>query len=146
LLTSVLQSKDPQAGTSLFHDDEGDDFFASKAIKAEDGDEEDNVNHNHTGFKRRVAGGRTAVSKKISADMDSEDEMIMEMREKGVSDKDIAEALTEDGRTNYNSKTIQSRYVRLKAALAAKRDELLDGDLTDWHEGEVRHFIHQFNS
>ena len=88
-------------------------------------------------FKRRVKGGGIAIAKKITADLDSEDEMIVEMRDKGIPDRDIAQTLREEGRTRYSAKTIQSRYIRIKAALAARHDKLLDDELTDWHEGEV---------
>lgn len=59
------------------------------------------------------------------------------MRDKGVPDREIAATLTEQGLTNYSVKTINSRYIRIKAALAARLDQRLDDELTDWHEGEV---------
>lgn len=52
-------------------------------------------------------------------------------------EKDIAQRLKDEGRTSYNPKTIGTRWARLKQAKQAQQDELLDADLTDWHEGDV---------
>lgn len=63
------------------------------------------------------------------------------MKEARYLEKDIAQALIDQGRTAYNPKTIGTRWRRLKAALQKRQDDLLDADLTDWHEGDVRtHF------
>lgn len=78
-----------------------------------------------------------ALAKPISADLDSADEMLVRLREEGNTDTSIAAALVRSGHTQYNSKSIASRYHRLKTAIAMRQDELLEEELTDWHEGEV---------
>jgi len=87
--------------------------------------------------KMKVAGGRPAVAKKVTADLDSDDELIVRMKEARYLEKDIAQALIDQGRTAYNPKTIGTRWRRLKAALQKRQDALLDADLTDWHDGDV---------
>ncbi|KEF60887.1 uncharacterized protein A1O9_02451 [Exophiala aquamarina CBS 119918] len=86
--------------------------------------------------KMKVAGGRPAVAKKVTADLDSDDELIVRMKEARYLEKDIAQALIDQGRTAYNPKTIGTRWRRLKAALQKRQDALLDADLTDWHDGD----------
>ncbi len=85
----------------------------------------------------KMVGGRPAVAKKVTADLDSDDELIVRMKEARYLEKDIAQALINQGRTAYNPKTIGTRWRRLKAALQRRQDEMLDADLTDWHEGDV---------
>lgn len=87
--------------------------------------------------KMKIQGGRPAVAKKVTADLDSDDEMIVRMKEARYLEKDIAQALISQGRTAYNPKTIGTRWRRIKAALQKRQDDLLDADLTDWHEGDV---------
>ena len=69
--------------------------------------------------------------------MDSDDELIFSMKNAKYLEKDIAKRLADEGRTIYNPKTIGTRWARLKKVMQAKQDELLDADLTDWHEGDV---------
>lgn len=52
--------------------------------------------------------------------------------------KDIARRLVDEGRIKYNAKTIGTRWARLKKKLQERNDELLDAELTDWHEGDAR--------
>ncbi|KAI9810919.1 MAG: hypothetical protein M1827_005778 [Pycnora praestabilis] len=88
-------------------------------------------------YKRvRVTGGRPALPKKVVADHDSDDALIVKMKQERFTDKQVAEHLKKERRVKFDSKTISSRYVRLKRVLAARTDELLDEGLTDWHEGE----------
>ncbi|EXJ56928.1 hypothetical protein A1O7_07272 [Cladophialophora yegresii CBS 114405] len=86
--------------------------------------------------KMKIQGGRPAIAKKVTADLDSDDELIVRMKEARYLEKDIAKALVDQGRTAYNPKTIGTRWRRLKAALQKRQDDLLDADLTDWHEGD----------
>ena len=61
-------------------------------------------------------------------------------------EKDIAQRLMDEGRIRYNAKTIGTRYARLKKKLQEKNDELLDADLTDWHDGDVSPLQHCYVS
>jgi hypothetical protein len=85
----------------------------------------------------KLTGGRPAVPKKVVADMDSDDEIIFSMKNAKFLEKDIAKRLADEGRMVYNPKTIGTRWQRLKQVMQAKQDELLDADLTDWHEGDA---------
>ena len=84
----------------------------------------------------KIRGGRPAVAKRVTADLDSDDELIVRMKEARFLEKDIAEALINQGRVAYNPKTIGTRWRRLKAVLQKRQDDMLDADLTDWHEGD----------
>jgi len=89
------------------------------------------------------------MPRKITAELDSEDELIMTLKEHGYSDQQVVDELRRQGRTKYDRKTINSRTVRIKRAIAARQDELLEEELTDWHEGEVRNKVirkHRSNS
>lgn len=70
-------------------------------------------------------------------ELDSDDEIIVAMKQQNATDHEVANRLISEGRTRYNYKTISSRWIRLRNVLAKREDELLDEDLTDWHEGEV---------
>ena len=91
--------------------------------------------------RKRIEGGRAAQAKKVTADLDSEDEIIVQMKQKNFSDRDVAQKLVSEGRINYDRKTIATRWARLRKALSEREDQLLDDELTDWHEGEVRKCI-----
>jgi hypothetical protein len=79
-----------------------------------------------------MAGGCPAIAKKVTADLDSDDEIIVRMKDAKCLEKDIAKRLTDKGRTTYSPKTIGTRQIRLKKAMAERQDELPDADLTDW--------------
>lgn len=85
----------------------------------------------------KTAGGRPALAKKVTADLDSDDELIVRMKNAKYLEKDIAQRLINEGRTKYNAKTIGTRYARIRKKLEERNDQLLDEELTDWHEGDV---------
>ena len=82
-----------------------------------------------------MVGGRPALAKKVTAEMDSDDELIVQMKQARYQEKDIAQRLIDEG--HYHPKTIGTRWARLKKVMQVRNDELLDADLTDWHEGDV---------
>ena len=84
-----------------------------------------------------VLGGRAAVARKVSANLNSDDEIIVRMKQDRRTDRDIAQALKNAGRVDYNVKTIGSRWKRLRLALAEARDKELDAGYEDWHAIEV---------
>ena len=90
-----------------------------------------------THHKLRIVGGRPAIAKKVTADLDSDDELIVRMKNAKYLEKDIAERLATEGRIKYHPKTIGTRWARIKRKLQDFQDEMLDGDVTDWHEGDV---------
>jgi hypothetical protein len=87
--------------------------------------------------RQKVAGGRPAIAKKVTVDLDSDDEMITRMKEAKYLEKHIAQALVDDGRIAYNHKTIGTRYARIRRVKEKELDILLDAELTDWHDGDV---------
>ena len=90
-------------------------------------------------YKRmKVPGGRPAIAKKVTADLDSDDDMIIRMKNAKHLEKDIAQRLADEGRIAYNPKTIGTRHARIMRALQQQQDDLLDAELTDWHDGDVR--------
>ncbi|RMZ86363.1 hypothetical protein DV736_g6413, partial [Chaetothyriales sp. CBS 134916] len=71
--------------------------------------------------KRNKGGdGRPAMSRRVTADLDSDDDIIVRMKNAKYHEKDIAKRLADEGRM----KVMQGR-----------QDELLDANLTDWNEG-----------
>lgn len=52
-------------------------------------------------------------------------------------EKDIAERLAKEGRIKYHPKTIGTRWARIKKVLQRTHDDMLDAEVTDWHEGDV---------
>ncbi|EME88585.1 uncharacterized protein MYCFIDRAFT_90682, partial [Pseudocercospora fijiensis CIRAD86] len=84
----------------------------------------------------RVPGGVAAIAKKITADYDSDDGRIIELKQQSYSDEYVAGKLQQEGRVRYVGKTIGSRWNRLRKVLEDRNDELLDDELSDWHVGE----------
>ncbi|KAF2226426.1 hypothetical protein BDZ85DRAFT_305507 [Elsinoe ampelina] len=78
----------------------------------------------------------SAVPRKISAELDVEDQLIWDLRAANYSDTVIANRLIQDGFTHYKPASIASRYRRIVQKIQEQTDELLEADLTDWHEGE----------
>ncbi|KAF2791475.1 hypothetical protein K505DRAFT_363785 [Melanomma pulvis-pyrius CBS 109.77] len=73
-----------------------------------------------------------AYHKKVSADLDSDDELIMKMREKGFSDKQISDKLAKDGRIRYDQKSISTRIARIRLAQCEHVDYLLEEGYKEW--------------
>ncbi|KKY17681.1 hypothetical protein UCRPC4_g05314 [Phaeomoniella chlamydospora] len=86
--------------------------------------------------KLRSDGGRPVVAKPVTYDMDSDDELIVQMKQARYLEKDIAERLAAEGRTSYMPKTIGTRWARIKRVLQDRQDDLLDEEMSDWHEGD----------
>lgn len=87
----------------------------------------------------RIPGGRAPGIKRIVADYDSEDQIIVNMKRSNYTDAQVVDRLVKDGRTKYDPKSINSRWQRIRKCLQDAEDELLDEELTDWHEDEVSH-------
>ena len=87
----------------------------------------------------RPHGGRAATTKPVSADYDSDDGRIIELKQQGYSDGAVSQKLLQENRVRYLPKTVASRYLRLRKVLEEAEDNRLDDELSDWHVGEVSH-------
>ena len=67
---------------------------------------------------RRKGESLPAYHKRVSHELDSDDEMMMGMRERGFSDRQIADRLARDGRVRYDQKSISTRIMRIRLAQA----------------------------
>ncbi|KAH0565300.1 hypothetical protein GP486_001300 [Trichoglossum hirsutum] len=89
-------------------------------------------------FKRqRVPGGRAPVPKRVTAQLDSEDEIIVSMKQAGKTCTQIAKRLRDEGRVNYREKTITSRYVRIMKAQAEQMERDAAAKETQWQEDDA---------
>jgi hypothetical protein len=79
-----------------------------------------------------------AYHKRVSHELDSDDELMMEMREKGFSDRQIADKLAKDGRIRYDQKSISTRIMRIRLAQADNVDTLLKDGMKEWEFDDVR--------
>ncbi|KAI5360796.1 hypothetical protein Slin15195_G087120 [Septoria linicola] len=112
------------------------DFWNTQTKQATPRDGERGKPPNEELKKRRVIGGLAAVSKRITADYDSDDARIIDLKQQSYSDEYVANKLREEGRTRYVGKTVGSRWLRLRKVLEERDDERLDDELSDWHVGE----------
>lgn len=87
--------------------------------------------------RHRIKGGRSAVAKRVKADLDPEDRIIMQMKLKGFKDAAIKQRLIDENRINYQEKSISTRWSRIQRVLHAHETKMLDDELSDWHEGDV---------
>lgn len=85
----------------------------------------------------RVLGGKAAGPKPIKANYDADDARIVDLKQQGWSDEYVARKLAEEGRIRYVGRTVGSRWLRIRKALEAKEEEILEDELSDWHDGEV---------
>jgi hypothetical protein len=83
-----------------------------------------------------------APAKKVSWDLDSDDELIVTMKQQRYTDVQIADYLAEQGRVQYNFKTINSRYKRILAAIERHEEERLDSGLTHWTDEDVSNAVY----
>jgi len=81
--------------------------------------------------KLNIDGGRPAVAKKVTPDLDSDDELFVRMKNAEYLEKDIAATLAKEDRINYHPKTIGTRWARIKRMLQRVQDQMLDNKLTD---------------
>ncbi|KAF2473103.1 uncharacterized protein BDR25DRAFT_128669 [Lindgomyces ingoldianus] len=82
--------------------------------------------------KREPGDCLPAYAKKISVNLDSDDELMINMKEKGYTDHQIAEKLAKEGRILYDKKSIGGRICRIKSAQAEHVDFLLKEGYKEW--------------
>jgi hypothetical protein len=78
-----------------------------------------------------------AYHKRVSHELDSDDEMMMEMRGKGFTDRQIADKLAKEGRVRYDQKSISTRIMRIRLAQADNFDFLLREGYKEWEYEDV---------
>ncbi|KAH6859625.1 hypothetical protein B0T12DRAFT_481953 [Alternaria alternata] len=81
---------------------------------------------------RRKGESLPAYHKRVSHELDSDDELMMQMRERGFSDRQIADKLAKDGRVRYDQKSISTRIMRIRLAQADNVDFLLKEGYKEW--------------
>lgn len=92
----------------------------------------------------KVAGGKAAGPKPIKANYDADDARIVDLKQQGYTDEYVADKLAQEGRIRYHARTVGSRWLRIRKALEAKEEEMLEDEMSDWHEGEVRVCFSQY--
>jgi hypothetical protein len=90
---------------------------------------------------RRKGESLPAYHKPVSHELDSDDEMMMMMREKGFSDRQIADKLAKDGRVRYDQKSISTRIMRIRLAQADNVDFLLSEGYKEWEYDDVSYIL-----
>ncbi|KAF1947960.1 hypothetical protein EJ02DRAFT_364466, partial [Clathrospora elynae] len=81
---------------------------------------------------RRKGESLPAYHKRVSHELNSDDDLMMNMREKGFSDRQIADKLAKDGRVRYDQKSISTRIMRIRLAQAENVDFLLREGYKEW--------------
>ena len=89
--------------------------------------------------KRQKSESMPAYHKRVTHELDSDDELIMQMREKGFSDRQIADKLAKDGRVRYDQKSISTRIMRIRLAQAENVEILLREGYKEWEFEDVSH-------
>lgn len=127
--------------TLQFHNDTGgDDLFAATFGADDDFETYEPMTLAHRPAKKpttRISNGHVAASRPISADLNEADKELIRLKEAGEPLVKIAKALKDHHGLKYDPKSTHSRYLRLKDALAAQKDQELTLGLDTWHEGEV---------
>ena len=89
------------------------------------------------GRQQYKGGCLAAYHKRVSAILDDDDQLIMDMREKGFSDRAISEKLVKIGGFRYDQKSIGTRIMRIRLAQAANVDFLLAEGYKEWELEDV---------
>ena len=114
--------------TEAFILDEDNDFFTTHSAR---------VPGTFGRRNHRQGESLPAYHKRVSHELDSDDELMMQMREKGYSDRQIAEKLAKDGRVRYDQKSISTRIMRIRLAQAENVDFLLREGYKEWEFEDV---------
>ena len=78
-----------------------------------------------------------AYHKKVTHELDSDDELIVGMRDKGYSDKQISERLKKENRVRYDAKSISTRVQRIKVIQSERSDFELENGMKEWTMEDV---------
>ncbi|KAF2852376.1 hypothetical protein T440DRAFT_421304 [Plenodomus tracheiphilus IPT5] len=73
-----------------------------------------------------------AYHRRVSATLDSDDQLMMDMRDGGYTDRQIADKLVALGGNRYDPKSISTRIMRIRLAQAANVDFLLAEGYKEW--------------
>ena len=87
--------------------------------------------------RARILGGRPATNKKVTADYDTDDNRIRELKHQGYTNQQVVTKLIDEGRVRYVPAPVASRWMRIRKIDEKKEDDRLDDELSDWHVGEV---------
>ncbi|KAF2268109.1 hypothetical protein CC78DRAFT_530489 [Lojkania enalia] len=81
---------------------------------------------------RGKGGAPPAYAKRVTADLDSDDELMMNLKDSGFSDQQIADQLADEGRVRYDRKSICTRIFRIREKQAKLMDDMLEQGLVEW--------------
>jgi hypothetical protein len=104
---------------------------------SEQDEEEDDSGASEAEVRLRADGQTFVQQRKITADLDMTDQMIVNLKNANHPNDYIAEELRKAGLVPYDCKTVGSRFIRLQKKIAEREAQRLEDELTDWHEGEV---------
>ena len=77
-----------------------------------------------------------AKARPITAVLDKQDQIMMDLKKQGLKDEEVRDRLVERGFPEYAVRTISSRQKRLVETCAQRQDELLDQGLTKWTDDD----------
>ncbi|KAI1558325.1 hypothetical protein PtrSN002B_000551 [Pyrenophora tritici-repentis] len=141
--SSSKLAKTPRRSRNVAHTGSGEAFFL------EDNNEILNTKSSRVpgtfGRRNRHKGEcLPAYHKRVSHELDSDDELMMQMRENGFSDRQIAERLAKDGRVRYDQKSISTRIMRIRLAQADNVDFLLREGYKEWETDDDKLLIQAY--
>ncbi|KAH9877360.1 hypothetical protein IAQ61_002725 [Plenodomus lingam] len=93
---------------------------------------------------RRKGECLPAYHKRVSACLDIDDQLLMDMRDHGYTDVAIANRLAQNGGTRYNSKSISTRIMRIRLAQTANVDFLLAEGYKEWETEDDKLLMRAF--
>lgn len=128
------------------HPDEntGPGFATSRGSDDDEADEEDNDDDNDStpldeDDKRiRQDGNAFEKQRKITHELDTIDKIIVNLKRQNFPNSQIAEELRKLGLSNYDPKTVGSRFIRVEKKIEDHEAQRIEDGLTDWLDGEVR--------
>ncbi|KAJ4355236.1 hypothetical protein N0V95_003131 [Ascochyta clinopodiicola] len=154
----IVGRKRKRAGTGAPKTDLNHSQQTNARIKAEGGETfilDESTSHMAQKESSRVIGtfgrrsrqkrdGLPAYHKKVSAQLDPDDELMLRMREKGYSDRQISDKLAQDGRVRYDQKSISTRIMRIRLAQAENVDFLLREGYKEWKFDDDQHLVQAY--
>lgn len=135
----ILQSNRPSQWSTLHSlDDSADAFIVEQDsyILNKDASREPGT---FGRVSQRKGESLPAYHRRVSHELDANDELMMHMREKGFSDRQIADKLAKKGGVRYDPKSISTRIMRIRLAQAENVDFLLREGYKEWEFEDVSH-------
>jgi hypothetical protein len=138
---NLLPRPNDNTGPEVATTREGEEEEEDEAGGEDDDDGNDSMLLDETEKRIRQDGKAFEKQRKISHELDTVDKIIVNLKRQNYPNDQIAEELRKLGLSNYDPKTVGSRFIRVEKKIEDHEAQRIEDGLTDWHDGEVCTYI-----